>query len=159
MFSIKGTPRIIAASLAVGIVVGAAVFGGLDGSGHLWARLPAGISEAVMPTLTAEAPRAAKTDDVTDLANRLTTVYTRLAQEVTPAVVRIESRLPAEQTGANMQDIPEPFRQFFNMPQGPSEPQHAAPEEMAGGSGFHHLPRRVYPHQRPRGEPGRPRSS
>lgn len=136
MFSINGTPRIIAASLAVGIVVGAGVFGGLNNGGRLWARLPAGISEAVMPALTAQAPKTAKTDDVTDLADRLTSVYTQLAQEVTPAVVRIESRLPAEQTGANLQDIPEPFRQFFNLPQGHQNPNTPAPEEMAGGSGF-----------------------
>lgn len=139
MFSIKGTPRIIAASLAVGILAGAGLFGGLNGGGALVAHIP-GLSEASLPMVTAQAPSApakpTKKEDLGDLPDRLSSVYTQLAQEVTPAVVRIESRRPAEQSGADIQDIPEPFRQFFNLPQGGQNPNSPPPEEMAGGSGF-----------------------
>ncbi len=136
MFSIKGTPRIIAVSLTVGIIVGAALFGGFHGTERLWARLPGVTSEASLPLIPARAPAAPQDDNVGTLPAEITSVYTNLASAVTPAVVRIESRRPAPQSATNPQQIPEPFRQFFNLPQGQQNPHAQPPEEMAGGSGF-----------------------
>jgi serine protease Do len=61
----------------------------------------------------------------------LSQAFTNLAEAVTPAVVRIESRRPAvEQTG---QQVPDAFRRFFDVP--PSG-QGQAPPVVASGSGF-----------------------
>ena len=61
----------------------------------------------------------------------LSQAFTNLAEAVTPAVVRIESRRPAvEQTG---QQVPDAFRRFFDVP--PSG-QGEAPPRVGSGSGF-----------------------
>jgi serine protease Do len=77
------------------------------------------ISEA--PQVSPEAVRPAL-----DLSG----AFTNLAEAVTPAVVRIESRRQgAERTS---QQVPEAFRRFFDVPDGQGE----APPRVASGSGF-----------------------
>jgi len=77
---------------------------------------------------------AAFSGSPTELSQQLATVFVDLAQKVTPAVVQVEVRRPEEGSGESIQDIPEPFRQFFDLPQGGrSQPM---PETMAGGTGF-----------------------
>src|SRR5690606_32665471 len=62
----------------------------------------------------------------------LSDAFTNLAEAVTPAVVRIETRRRV--STASRQDVPDAFRRFFDIPEGGNEgpPQGA----IAGGSGF-----------------------
>ncbi len=60
--------------------------------------------------------------------------FAELAKEVTPAVVNIEVEKKADaESSPDIQQIPEPFRQFFQNPH--AQPGQQAPE-FAGGSGF-----------------------
>ncbi|MDA0311654.1 MAG: trypsin-like peptidase domain-containing protein [Gemmatimonadetes bacterium] len=61
----------------------------------------------------------------------LSAAFTNLADAVTPAVVRIESRRPV--TTAR-ERVPEALRQFYDLPQGRDLPPSQG--EIAGGSGF-----------------------
>lgn len=66
----------------------------------------------------------------------LSTAFSDLAEQVTPAVVRIEVRTAGEvarSTGNRPMQIPEPFRQFFDMPDMPRAPQGP---RVGGGSGY-----------------------
>jgi serine protease Do len=84
-------------------------------------------SSYAMPAVT-EAPQVSP--DAVRPALDLSAAFTNLAEAVTPAVVRIESRRPAE-SGRRQ---PEALRQFFDLPEGqePRPPQ----AQIAGGSGF-----------------------
>jgi len=91
-------------------------------SGMGWTRT----SEA-MPVIN-EAPQVSEA--AVKPAMDLSDAFVNLADVVTPAVVRIESRRPAPQ--ASRQQIPDAFRRFFDVPE-----QDATPSpELAGGSGF-----------------------
>ena len=59
----------------------------------------------------------------------LSAAFTNLADAVTPAVVRIESRRQGSSTD-NDQQVPEAFRRFFDVPEGEPRPR------INGGSGF-----------------------
>ena len=60
----------------------------------------------------------------------LSDAFVNLADAVTPAVVRIESRRPMVQS--SRQQIPDAFRRFFDVPEQDAPPS----AELAGGSGF-----------------------
>lgn len=81
-----------------------------------------------MPALT-EAPQVSEA--AVRPALDLSDAFTNLADAVTPAVVRIESRRPAP--ARNGRNVPEQFRRFFDSPDGEDvEPR----SQIAGGSGF-----------------------
>lgn len=71
-------------------------------------------------------------------APELSASFVQLAKRVTPAVVRIEVRKPETQEGVSQRmDIPEPFRQFFRIPDGGNAPQQRSrPYAYGGGTGF-----------------------
>jgi len=75
----------------------------------------------------AATPAAAKGPETVSMS------FADLAREVTPAVVNIEVQKKAG-PAPDLQQIPEPFRQFFQNPHGGMQ-GHQAPE-FAGGSGF-----------------------
>lgn len=60
----------------------------------------------------------------------LSEAFTNLAEAVTPAVVRIESRRQASETAS--QQVPDAFRRFFDVPGG----DQPAPPRVSSGSGF-----------------------
>ncbi len=80
-----------------------------------------------MPSLT-EAPQVSP--EAVQPALDLSEAFTNLAEAVTPAVVRIESRRPGRVVDQTA--VPEAFRRFFDAPGGGGEP---APR-LASGSGF-----------------------
>lgn len=61
----------------------------------------------------------------------LSEAFTNLADAVTPAVVRIESRRTAP--ARSPEDVPDQFRRFFDTPEGEPAPPRA---QISGGSGF-----------------------
>jgi len=72
-------------------------------------------------------------------APEMSASFVQLAKRVTPAVVRIEVRKPeTDDAGAQGMDIPEPFRQFFRIPDDGQMPQQQSPRpyEYGGGTGF-----------------------
>jgi serine protease Do len=81
-----------------------------------------------MPTLV-EPPQVAA--EAVQPALDLSQAFTNLADAVTPAVVRIEARSPAPQ---GRQQLPEGFRNFFDMPQNRRQPPTQG--VVSGGSGF-----------------------
>lgn len=99
---------------------GVGLAGGLGWTGSSHA-MPA-MSEA--PQVSADAVRPAQ--DLSD-------AFTNLADAVTPAVVRIESRRTVTRT-SRQQQVPDAFRRFFDIPEDrePQPPQGA----ISGGSGF-----------------------
>jgi serine protease Do len=67
-------------------------------------------------------------------AQDLSDAFVNLADVVTPAVVRIESRIPVATGG---RQVPEMFRRFFDVPGGGDQDQEPRSQgELAGGSGF-----------------------
>ena len=139
MYKIKSTPRAVLFALVGGVLLGGVLFGTSKRPGNLWAQ-PTDVG--ALPALEASPPTgrdgATGTSDAVipaDFPAQLAGVFVGLAKEVTPAVVGIESRRPGQSFPA-MQEIPEPFRQFFDMPQGNGGQSTPPPEEMAGGSGF-----------------------
>jgi len=82
-----------------------------------------------MPTLI-EAPQVAA--EAVQPALDLSAAFTTLADAVTPAVVRIEAHRPPTQT--RQQQLPQGFRDFYDMPRGQRQPPTQG--SVAGGSGF-----------------------
>ncbi len=80
-----------------------------------------------MPTVTEE-PQVSP--EAMQPALDLSAAFTNLAEAVTPAVVRIESRRPGQ--AVNPTQVPEAFRRFFDTPDGGGEPT----PQLASGSGF-----------------------
>jgi serine protease Do len=66
-------------------------------------------------------------------ARDLSQAFVNLADAVTPAVVRIESRRPARAAGRQMPDV---FRRFFDVPEGGEQEGPPSQGQLAGGSGF-----------------------
>lgn len=66
----------------------------------------------------------------------LSEAFVNISEAVTPAVVRIETQRPrvVSRGGQDPSAIPEPFRRFFEMPEG--QGGQAPPPQIAGGSGF-----------------------
>jgi len=109
------------------------------GAGWAWASQshpPQQLASAV-PTATATATPAkagsVATPGVAEGPETVSMSFADLAREVTPAVVNIEVEKKSG-PAPNMQQIPEPFRQFFQNPH--AGPQGQQPPEFAGGSGF-----------------------
>jgi len=134
-------------AVAIGFLLGGAIFGGLvkatqlearpsEGSASSTALLHEGSGPVQAASRSFAAPRASLLPDPGDLPERLTSVFVDLAKTVTPAVVQVEVRRPGEAGFGGSSGIPEPFRQFFNLPQDQGSPDQGVPEEMAGGTGF-----------------------
>ncbi len=94
--------------------------------------------EAPTTATAAEAPGVpAPTLDSAVAAPELSNSFVDLAKRVTPAVVRIEVRKTESNRSAEVPDIPEPFRQFFRIPDGGQAPRpDQTPYAYAGGTGF-----------------------
>ncbi len=84
-----------------------------------------------MPTITT-APQV--TDEAVRPALDLSEAFANVAEAVTPAVVRIEVTSTQEMPSGTF-DVPEGFRQFFNLPD-EGTGQHPEVPVLAGGSGF-----------------------
>jgi serine protease Do len=134
-------------AVAIGFVIGGGAFTGLFKASELLARAPQGqVAGAAHSQPTVRTGGDAAKDAVAvgdrspadpgDLPERLTSVFVDLAKSVTPAVVQVEVRHPGSPAVGGISDIPEPFRQFFNLPEDRGAPSQEAPEEMAGGTGF-----------------------
>lgn len=64
----------------------------------------------------------------------LSEAFVNLADAVTPAVVRIESRRPVRTAGRQVPDV---FRRFFDLPEGGDDQERPPSQgQLAGGSGF-----------------------
>jgi serine protease Do len=118
------------AKARVAIFTAAAFLGGLGiASGLGWTH-----ASREAPTLT-ETPQVSAND--VRPALDLSEAFVRVADVVTPAVVRIETRRPAQlaSSARQQQEVPDFFRRFFpDMPDG-GFPQQQGPE-LSGGSGF-----------------------
>jgi len=115
---LKAKGRVVALAATV-LIIGAGAAAGLG-----WTHT----SHAMLPVVEEPQVPAAAVQPAVDLSD----AFTNLADAVTPAVVRIETRRtvqPSEQS----QRMPEQFRRFFDFPEGEEgEPRSA----IAGGSGF-----------------------
>ena len=87
-------------------------------------------SSHAMPAIS-ETPQVSA--EAVQPARDLSDAFINLADAVTPAVVRIESRRTVTQT-SRQQNVPDAFRRFFDIPDSdqPQPPQNA----ISGGSGF-----------------------
>ena len=143
----SSSSRATTLAVAVAFIVGGGVFTGLLKARELQARSPQEQTAGpAHPRLTTEPGRDVAKDavaaedpapaDLGDLPERLTSVFVELAKKVTPAVVQVEVRRPGGEIAGDLSGIPEPFRQFFNLPEGRGAPSQEVPEEMAGGTGF-----------------------
>ncbi len=93
--------------------------------------------ETPATAVAAEAPASAAAPlDSAVPAPELSNSFVALAKRVTPAVVRIEVRKTESDQSAEAPDIPEPFRQFFQIPPGGQGQPGRTPYEYAGGTGF-----------------------
>jgi serine protease Do len=106
-------------TVAVGFFGGLALASGLGWTGPTFA----------MPTIT-QVPQVS--DDAVRPALQLSDAFADVAEAVTPAVVRIEVTSTRRVTTQRM-PIPEPFRPFFDIPEGQEHPEVPS---MGGGSGF-----------------------
>ena len=106
-------------TVAVGFFGGLALASGLGWTGPTYA----------MPFIT-QVPQV--TDDAVRPALQLSDAFANVAEAVTPAVVRIEVTSTRRVTTQRM-PIPEPFRPFFDIPEGQEHPEVPS---MGGGSGF-----------------------
>ncbi|WP_372012864.1 DegQ family serine endoprotease [Pseudoxanthomonas sp. 10H] len=107
------------------------------------ARAPEGAataSQAAAPAAAVSAPQAPSAPLVTGLPD-----FTRLVEQVGPAVVNIEARIPARTAGRGgmpgNDEMPEIFRRFFgpDFPGAPGQPGRPGPDAPSGrsvGSGF-----------------------
>lgn len=73
-------------------------------------------------------------NDPGSLQTHLSATFVGLARRVTPAVVQIEVRRLGSAPSVPIRNLPAPFREFFDIPEG-SSPSPTR-EEMAGGTGF-----------------------
>ncbi len=108
------------------------------GAGWAWANQthqPTRVASAVPAASAMTAATKPAATAVPGGPETVSTSFADLAKMVTPAVVNIEvEKKPAAQGAPNMQNIPEPFRQFFQNPQ--MQPHGQPAPEFAGGSGF-----------------------
>ena len=98
---LKAKTRIVAAVGTI-FVVGAGIAAGLG-----WTNT----SHAMLPVVEEPQVSPAAVKPATDLSD----AFINLANAVTPAVVRIESRRTVRPSA---QQVPEQFRQFFDLPRG-----------------------------------------
>ncbi len=138
-----------ASALGAGIVlvIGVGVMGGVfrGAKGGLWASseldgsAPARVTgEGLDASLSPRSGVGGSVEDPEDLPQRLSSVFVDLASGVTRAVVQVEVRRPGTRTAGPLLEIPEPFRDFFDLPEGwgGNGLQQEVPESMAGGTGF-----------------------
>jgi serine protease Do len=104
-------------TVAVGFFGGLALASGLGWTGPTYA----------MPSIT-QVPQVS--EDAVRPALQLSDAFADVAEAVTPAVVRIEVTSTRR---VSTQRIPEPFRPFFDIPEGQEHPEVPS---LGGGSGF-----------------------
>jgi serine protease Do len=126
---------------AIGLVFGMGALGTYMRATEVDTQVPGGIHGSTSkesPAMGSNLPGSvAPTGKYTeDLPNRLAGVFVDLAEGVIPAVVQVEVRKPGATSYASIPNIPEPFRDFFDIPQGMDSPSRPIPEQMAGGTGF-----------------------
>jgi serine protease Do len=85
-----------------------------------------------MPTVT-EVPQVQ--EEAVRPALDLSDAFANVAEQVTPAVVRIEVTSTRQIPSSQMR-IPEGFRDFFNLPDDPDMENHPGIPSLSGGSGF-----------------------
>lgn len=123
----------------VALVFGIGIVGAVSGIRELDAQAPGDPARTALQQnkepLSETAPGASLANRE-DLPGLLNSVYVDLARSITPGVVQVEVRSPGEASRGSMSEIPEPFRQFFNIPEGGNSPSETPPEQMAGGTGF-----------------------
>jgi serine protease Do len=116
--------------------MGMGVIGGVF---HGPRRVPAGgTGDAQLSTGRNPTPQSTSSvDEIEDLSQRLSGVFVNLARGVTPAVVQVEVRRPGRATSRPTLEIPEPFREFFDIPEGRglNDQPPSVPESVAGGTG------------------------
>jgi len=114
---LKAKARVVAVG-AVALIAGAGIASGLG-----WTNT----SHAMTPIVEgAQVPESAVRP-----AMDLSDAFTALADAVTPAVVRIESRRTVSGSTSG-REVPEQFRRFFDIPEGEGRPR----SSISGGSGF-----------------------
>ncbi len=115
---LKAKTRVVAFMASI-FIIGAGAAAGLG-----WTTT----SHAMLPVVEDPQVPVAAVRPAMDLSD----AFTNLADAVTPAVVRIESRRTVESRDRS-EMMPEQFRRYFDIPEGePSEPRSA----ISGGSGF-----------------------
>jgi serine protease Do len=114
---LKAKARVLVIAVAV-TILGVGIASGLG-----WTS-----TSHAMPSMT-ETPQLS--EDAVRSAMDLSDAFTNLADAVTPAVVRIESRRTA--SARSQEEVPEQFRRFFDTPEGESPPPQS---QISGGSGF-----------------------
>jgi len=136
MLNISSSSKATAILTAMAMVVGLGVLGSVFRTTELDARAPGDLpGEASLQEQ--DGPGAASSFEVPqDLSQRIAGVFVGLAESVTPAVVQVEVRRPGTPSSMSMPNLPEPFREFFDIPGGMNAPSQPIPEEMAGGTGF-----------------------
>jgi serine protease Do len=113
---LKAKTRVVLGAVTVGVLaVGVASGLGWTSTSH------------AMPPVTEE-PQVP--ESAVRPALDLSAAFTNLAEAVTPAVVRIETRRTVR---ASRRDVPEQFRRFFDQQEGEEAPSRQA---ISGGSGF-----------------------
>jgi len=135
------TTRVSALVAGGAFILGGVVFGTLTRVSEVEARTPQPVSASMnsgAPAAESSAAEASATSPEfpADLPGNLTNVFVSLAASVTPAVVQVEVRRPASGSMNGLPDIPEPFRDFFNLPDRGRSQSEPPPETMAGGTGF-----------------------
>ncbi|MDX1495206.1 MAG: trypsin-like peptidase domain-containing protein [Longimicrobiales bacterium] len=114
----KAKTRVVAA-IATIFLIGAGAAAGLGWTATSHSMLPV-VEDAQVPVAAVQP------------AMDLSDAFTNLADVVTPAVVRIESRRTVQSRGGN-EMMPEQFRRYFDIPEGErGEPR----SQLSGGSGF-----------------------
>jgi Do/DeqQ family serine protease len=93
---------------------------------------PATSDAAGNPSLPADAPQNRPASLDTALASQLSLAFRGAAQRTLPAVVYVQTLRKGERREAQDLPIPEPFRDFFGIPEGGSE----LPPQQATGTGF-----------------------
>jgi serine protease Do len=143
--SVASRRTVIAA--AIGFLIGGGFFGVLAKVTQLEARTgvqqwssalagPTGSGAAQVASLPSTSGAGTSSPDSGSLPERLTSVFVDLARKVTPAVVQVEVWRPGDSPSEGSPNLPEPFREFFDIPRNQDPPDRTTPEEMAGGTGF-----------------------
>ena len=136
MLNISSSSKATAMVTAMALVVGLGILGSVVRVTEIDARTPGDIPGEASVQEQDGGGSASSFEDPQDLSQRLAGVFVGLAESVTPAVVQVEVRHPGTPSSMSTPNLPEPFREFFDIPEGMNLPSQPIPEEMAGGTGF-----------------------